>query len=123
MAGPRQQQLRVPRQLLLLASRSRLFPLPLLKILLTTALARPPPRSFINTMARLHATEGFTPADAGFKVGQCLMLATWGCFTFLFFIPTLRKNKCLMVVSNRPLLPALSCQLTCSARSSCIAVQ
>jgi succinate-acetate transporter protein len=53
--------------------------------------------AFINTMTRLHGPEGFTP-DGGFKVGQCIMLATWGCFTFAFFIPTLRKNGCLMFV-------------------------
>ncbi|GBF89196.1 hypothetical protein Rsub_01913 [Raphidocelis subcapitata] len=53
--------------------------------------------AFINTMTRLHGPVGFTP-DNGFKVGQCIMLATWGCFTFGFFVPTLRKNACLMVV-------------------------
>jgi succinate-acetate transporter protein len=53
--------------------------------------------AFINTMTRLHGPTGFT-IDNGFKVGQCIMLATWGCFTFGFFIPTLRKNACLMVV-------------------------
>lgn len=53
--------------------------------------------AFINTMTRLHGPVGFTP-DGGFKVGQTIMLATWGCFTFGFFIPTLRKNGCLMVV-------------------------
>ena len=53
--------------------------------------------AFINTMTRLHAPSGFA-IDDGFKVGQCLMLATWGCFTFGFFVPTLRKNLCLNVV-------------------------
>lgn len=50
-------------------------------------------------MTRLHPDLGFTP-DAGFKIGQCIALAAWGCFTFGFFIPTLRKNGCLMFVSG-----------------------
>lgn len=53
--------------------------------------------AFLQTMIKLHAPMGFA-VDAGFKVGQCLMLAAWGCFTFLFFVPTLRKNTCLNVV-------------------------
>ena len=55
--------------------------------------------AFINTMVRLHGGPNFVPTDPGFKVGNCLLLATWGCFTFGFFVPTLRKNVCLMVVS------------------------
>ncbi|KAI8470890.1 MAG: GPR1/FUN34/yaaH family-domain-containing protein [Monoraphidium minutum] len=53
--------------------------------------------AFFQTMTRLHGDMGFTP-DAGFKVGQCILLATWGCFTLGFFVPTLRKNGCLMTV-------------------------
>ena len=51
-------------------------------------------------MLRLHPSEGFTP-DPGFKVGECLMLASWGVFTFLFFVMTLRKNCCLMTVRGQ----------------------
>jgi hypothetical protein len=58
--------------------------------------------AFFQTMARLHADSGFTP-DAGFKVGECILLATWGFFTFGFFVPTLRKNGCLMTVRDRAL--------------------
>lgn len=53
--------------------------------------------AFFQTFSRLHSTEGFV-VDDGYKVGQCLMLATWGFFTLGFFVPTLRKNACLMVV-------------------------
>jgi succinate-acetate transporter protein len=35
---------------------------------------------------------------AGFEVGETLFLCLWGVFTALFFVPTLRKNHCLMVV-------------------------
>jgi succinate-acetate transporter protein len=61
--------------------------------------------AFFQTMTRLHADSGFTP-DAGFKVGECILLATWGFFTFGFFVPTLRKNGCLMTVS-------LPCRMHC----------
>lgn len=59
--------------------------------------------AFLETMNRIHKGPSFAPADdpagmAGFLVGKCIMLATWGFFTFAFFIPTLRKNGCLMVV-------------------------
>lgn len=33
-----------------------------------------------------------------FRVGETLYLCLWGFFTFGFFIPTLRKNACLMTV-------------------------
>lgn len=52
---------------------------------------------YFQHMTRLHGDQGFTP-DAGFKIGMTIALATWGFFTFGFFIPTLRKNGCLMVV-------------------------
>ncbi|KIZ05843.1 inner membrane protein [Monoraphidium neglectum] len=53
--------------------------------------------AFFQTMTRLHPDLGFTP-DAGFKVGECILRAAWGFLTFGFFVPTLRKNGCLMVV-------------------------
>jgi hypothetical protein len=56
--------------------------------------------AFFQTMTRLHPDLGFTP-DAGFKVGECILRAAWGFLTFGFFVPTLRKNGCLMVVSHR----------------------
>eukprot|EP00877_Chromochloris_zofingiensis_P014073 jgi/Chrzof1/891/Cz01g32260.t1 len=37
-------------------------------------------------------------APAAFKVGETLFLCLWGVFTFGFFVPTLRKNGCLMTV-------------------------
>lgn len=42
-----------------------------------------------------------TPAVTGaatFQVGETLIMALWGVFTFGFFVPTLRKNGCLMTV-------------------------
>jgi succinate-acetate transporter protein len=57
--------------------------------------------AFLQAAARVHPETAFAPtgaALAGFKVGETVMLAFWGCFTFLFFVMTLRKNACLMVV-------------------------
>jgi hypothetical protein len=62
--------------------------------------------AFFQTMTRLTqgaenpSALGFVP-DAGFKVGTCIALAAWGFFTFGFFVPTLRKNGCLMTVGPR----------------------
>ena len=36
--------------------------------------------------------------SSNFKVGETLIMALWGVFTGLFFIPTLRKNAALMTV-------------------------
>jgi succinate-acetate transporter protein len=33
-----------------------------------------------------------------FKVGETLIMVLWGVFTSCFFVPTLRKNGCLMFV-------------------------
>jgi hypothetical protein len=33
-----------------------------------------------------------------FQVGETLIMVLWGIFTTLFFVPTLRKNTCLMFV-------------------------
>jgi succinate-acetate transporter protein len=44
---------------------------------------------------------GGSPAFLGaahFHVGSTLIYALWGLFTFCFFVPTLRKNGCLMTV-------------------------
>lgn len=35
-------------------------------------------------------------SSASFKAGQTLILGLWGLFTFGFFVPTLRKNGCLI---------------------------
>jgi succinate-acetate transporter protein len=35
---------------------------------------------------------------ADFKVGETLIMVLWGVFTTAFFVPTLRKNSCLMFV-------------------------
>lgn len=37
-------------------------------------------------------------APEAYPVGRTLYFVAFGCFTFLMFIPTLRKNMCLMVV-------------------------
>lgn len=43
------------------------------------------------------ATAAFTGAKT-FVVGETLIMVLWGVFTFLFWIPTLRKNGCLCFV-------------------------
>jgi succinate-acetate transporter protein len=48
--------------------------------------------------APVNATTGVKVwlSSASFKAGQTLILGLWGLFTFGFFVPTLRKNGCLM---------------------------
>lgn len=41
---------------------------------------------------------GHPAFGAGYKVGTTLIDCLWGVFTFGFFIPTLRKNGCLMTI-------------------------
>lgn len=43
------------------------------------------------------ASPAFT-GPATFVVGETLIMALWGVFTFLFWVPTLRKNGCLCFV-------------------------
>lgn len=43
------------------------------------------------------AVPAFSGAKA-FPVGETLIMVLWGVFTFLFWIPTLRKNGCLCTV-------------------------
>jgi succinate-acetate transporter protein len=38
------------------------------------------------------------PSAAKYQVGETLIMAFWSLFTFCFFVPTLRKNGCLMTV-------------------------
>lgn len=52
----------------------------------------------LNVLVKSNAeTKAFVGADT-FKVGETLFMCLWGFFTFGFFIPTLRKNGCLMTV-------------------------
>lgn len=55
---------------------------------------------YITATAKATALANNTlPAFVGtFAVGQTLIHCLWGVFTFGFFIPTLRKNGCLMTV-------------------------
>eukprot|EP00878_Enallax_costatus_P000333 GHUV01000410.1.p1 GENE.GHUV01000410.1~~GHUV01000410.1.p1 ORF type:complete len:229 (+),score=47.32 GHUV01000410.1:148-834(+) len=55
---------------------------------------------YITATAKAAALASNTlPAFVGtFAVGQTLIHCLWGVFTFGFFIPTLRKNGCLMTV-------------------------
>ncbi|KAF8063821.1 satP [Scenedesmus sp. PABB004] len=54
----------------------------------------------LNLLARSHAADPVPPflAPPAFRVGQTLIFALWGFFTLGFFVPTLRKNGCLMTV-------------------------
>lgn len=49
----------------------------------------------IKTTAALGGTAAYS---GHFQVGETLIMALWGVFTSLFFVPTLRKNGCLMFV-------------------------
>jgi succinate-acetate transporter protein len=54
-----------------------------------------------SAAASAAAVPGATPAFLGapfFHVGSTLIFCLWGLFTFCFFVPTLRKNGCLMTV-------------------------
>lgn len=49
-------------------------------------------------LGKLLAAQKLAAGAAEFKVAETLFLCLWGVFTTLFFIPTLRKNLCLMTV-------------------------
>lgn len=49
-------------------------------------------------LGKLLAAQKLAAASSEFKVAETLFLCLWGVFTSLFFIPTLRKNLCLMTV-------------------------
>lgn len=49
-------------------------------------------------LGKLLAAQKLAAASSEFKVAETLFLCLWGVFTTLFFIPTLRKNLCLMTV-------------------------
>jgi succinate-acetate transporter protein len=51
----------------------------------------------VKTAAVTGAVPAFTGAKT-FPVGETLIMSLWGVFTFLFWIPTLRKNGCLCTV-------------------------
>eukprot|EP00882_Tetradesmus_deserticola_P000109 GHRQ01000122.1.p1 GENE.GHRQ01000122.1~~GHRQ01000122.1.p1 ORF type:complete len:236 (+),score=41.43 GHRQ01000122.1:170-877(+) len=54
-----------------------------------------------NAAAAVASMPGATPAFFGsshFHVGATLIYCLWGLFTFCFFVPTLRKNGCLMTI-------------------------
>jgi hypothetical protein len=54
---------------------------------------------YITATSKALAAPGAAAAFGGsFAVGQTLIHCLWGVFTFGFFIPTLRKNGCLMTV-------------------------
>lgn len=44
------------------------------------------------------ATLGAAAYSGHFQVGETLIMVLWGVFTSAFFVPTLRKNSCLMFV-------------------------
>lgn len=48
--------------------------------------------------AAASGTAVFLASSKGWKVGQTLIDCLWGLFTAGFFVPTLRKNGCLMTV-------------------------
>ncbi|CAG9466670.1 unnamed protein product [Pedinophyceae sp. YPF-701] len=52
--------------------------------------------AFFGTMV-LDDTTGFA-STAEFKTGEALYLAQWGLFTFLLFIVTIKKNRCLQAI-------------------------
>jgi len=49
----------------------------------------------IKTTAVLGAAAAYS---GHFQVGETLIMVLWGLFTTAFFVPTLRKNGCLMFV-------------------------
>lgn len=49
----------------------------------------------IKTSAALGAAAAYS---GEFKVGETLIMVLWGVFTGMLFVPTLRKNGCLMFV-------------------------
>jgi succinate-acetate transporter protein len=43
-------------------------------------------------------TGGVFKGASSFEIGETLIMAWWSLFTFCFFVPTMRKNGCLMTV-------------------------
>eukprot|EP00775_Hariotina_reticulata_P003363 gene3363-3638_t len=48
----------------------------------------------LNAFAK--TTQGPVTGATSFHVGETLIMCLWGVFTLCFFVPTLRKNICLM---------------------------